>query len=238
MKSLALACCIGLLTISTCAADDFAIVTSEQAYLLDDNGDVAETVPFHTVLDVGAEQAGRLRVVRDNHTLWLHKGFVHLGSQFAELSESDRLALREVYNHLERAARKADDERYEEAIALVQEATQVAANDLTEPLPFAAWTRQYEAYLYYSQGANERANQILDDLNASANMLAISEHLLTADLYNVRGLLSDASGDLPEATKQFEQAITILVAQRNGQHLDLATLYDNLADTLVQAGAT
>ena len=238
MRAIVLACCVGLLSIVTCVADDFAIVTAEQAYLLDDDGSIAETLPFFSVLEVREQQAGRLRVAFGDQTLWLRQGFAHLGSQFAELEQDDRLVLRKVYEFLEKAAREADDERYEQAIAQVKEARQIAGKDLSKPLPFTVWTGQYEAYLQYIQGEYESAGRILDDSEGLDEFSTAEEHLLTADFYNMRGLLLEAGGDFVEAAKRYEQGIAVLVAQPRGPHLDLAVIYDNLADALQQAGET
>jgi hypothetical protein len=240
MKLLVLACCVGLLSVTfsvaTSIADDFAIVTAERAYLLDDDGAIAKTLPLFSVLEVQAEDAGRLRVVVDDQTLWLKRGYTHLGSQFAELDQDDRRELRKVYEQMEKAARQADDERYEEAIALIKEARQIAANELAKPLPFIVWTTQYEASLHYAQGEYEAASRILDDIGGGADFNTVAEHLLTADFYNMRGLLLNISGEAAEAAKQFEQGIAILVTQSQGSHFDLAIMYDNLAETLQQTG--
>ena len=130
------------------SADDFALVTVSQAYLLDDDGSVGEIVPFFTVLDVQAEEGNRLRIARGDQTLWLHKWFVHRGSQFSELKENERAALRNVFNSLEKSARKGDAQRHEEAIAHTQKAAESysATNNIPFPLLADPDQKVFSAY--------------------------------------------------------------------------------------------
>lgn len=224
-------------TLAVCPVrgDELAIVTAETGYLLDDQDDVATTVPYYTVLDVDGEAGDYLLVRHDQRKLKIHSGFVHRASQLDGVTDENMAAVREIFNRLQVSAEQSSRGKVEDAVQTAQEAL-VKTRETFNGSSLEPWILQYQAFLLQSSEQTDRASEILQQCQSLLAEGGYKNHQHAADVLNTLGIVHDTEGRSDEAIKAYERAIIILLSTVGLNHHDTAVIRMNLATAYEKAG--
>lgn len=226
------------LFLTSATADEAAIVTGGTGYLLDNQGRVAETVPFYRVLEITGARGDLLQVRYDGRQLQIHKGQVHRTSQLSYVTDSSQPKVRRVFELLQQAAASAAEPDYDAALTHAQQARREAREAFDQATPLEPWVLQYEAWLHYAQQDYQTAAALLETCQTTLKELGQQQHLQAADVMNVRGLLSQVEGEYADAIAAFQQAAMIQISELGIDHQDTAIVHSNLSAACEEHGST
>ena len=219
------------------AADELAVVTAEAGYLLNEAGDVIDTVSLFETLDVTGDNGDCVAVRRGDQELRIHRGCVHRMSRFGDLTENELKGLRSVFNLLRKSNQLSQDEQHLKAAQAAEQAVSVAIGELGLST-WEMWTRQFHAYVLLQRGDGNTRDValVMEKCLASMNALDAEDHLHAADVFSTLGMLREAEGDTAAAIAAHQQSSLIALSHLGLEHHDTAVIRVNEALSQQAAG--
>ncbi|MCR9199143.1 MAG: CHAT domain-containing tetratricopeptide repeat protein [Planctomycetaceae bacterium] len=215
MKNLIL-CLLASLLIPATMADDVAIVTAENGYLLDADGNVKRVVSTYETLTATARIGDLIAVETGGQSLRIHKGQVHLlGEQWQAVAHPMLLS---IIDGLQRANTMEPDQARDALEQLLKRTESGFGDDA----PMYLVLQSVYAANLLEAGEIDQANELMRTARKRVQQLDLAQTLVAAEVFNVSGLVDYERGKLPAAQKKFTAAMAVAASILGDDHQDMA----------------
>lgn len=229
MRNLNLLVAILISSSSVLNADEFAVVTGQQGFLIGEKGEIVEELPYLGVAEVLGEDGEDLLVrTSKGSSARLSKRLVHRSSWFAYLNNKNVDVVAKALQRISQID-TSTEKSLQAGIRTVNDALKSTESAFENVTPGYAWILAYRAYLEYSLDELETAHETLDTAESILEELGEEEHLQAAEILNTRGLVRLQEGRHKAAIKLFNDALLIVEADLGSDHIDVGTIRQNLA---------
>ncbi|MEP3479950.1 MAG: CHAT domain-containing tetratricopeptide repeat protein [Fuerstiella sp.] len=207
------------------AENEFAIVTGQHGYLLNDRDQVVDSVIMGAVFRV-TDETGDFLVVRHlGEKLRLHKRLCLSSEDWDYVNADNAERVFASLKQLELGLREQELGNNDRAIEVLQK----AASATDRKLPIHAWIGCFEAYIHFTNEDYGKANSILAECQTELRETGAEAEFFGSDLLNTQALIKSGEGELTEAVKLHEQALSASKGKRPKNHVDIAILNSNLS---------
>ena len=214
-------CFVAALMIPAVAADDIAIVTAQNGYVLNSEGGVALTVPTYETMTATARVGDYIRVQTRGTTGRIHKAQVHL------LGEHWQTEAHPVLLSMIDSLEKANAAPLAQAEPQLTELMRRSSEFLGEDAPMSLVLQSVYAAKLMEAGRVDEARDLMREARRRLKQLELQDHLVAAEVHNVSGLVDFARGKYTSARKKFTTAMTITSGLLGKAHQDVAVHYHN-----------
>lgn len=216
-------------------AQEFALVTSQRAYVVNPEGKIEYSVPQHQLVEFDGDESDYLLIPHSGGNR-IRKGHVRVLPELSTVNEgkplryNEQRVLRTAFRMLRDATKLSDEQKHDEAIKLALQANgQSDLIFLFNESPYRAYFLENLAYLEHLAGKQKLAQQHLEEADRYLKRISATDSLVASELHNVRGIIQLEEGEAEQAIESFRKAIEITKAKVGRYHLDYAVLNANLA---------
>lgn len=217
------------------AAGEFAVVTSEHGYVVDEDDLIVETLtPFCTVDVVEAVAPWLVVVTESGKKGWIRTEQVHRSSMFSYIDDENADDIRQILSMVANALKNNDDN--EGVVANLTKALKTMADKFGKDNTGYAWLLTYKAYAQFETNDAPGAIKTLGEAEQILRNLGELKSLHAADWLNTKALIAKEQGDYETAIALFQEGMLLSSSVLGVNHADIRVITINLADAYHQKG--
>jgi len=190
-----LATTLALVAMTTCChraiSQDFAIVTCERAYVVDEEDAIVQQLTTFSTVDIIDPGEPWLLVKTDTGKQgWIRRELVHMSTEFDDITEDNSAAIREILEIARNAEVLRSEGEYDRSVAQMKSALKKIENTFGTDNTGYAWLLAYLVPQQLDAEDTVGASATLKQAEKIFRDLGELQSLHAADLFNVKAILA------------------------------------------------